>query len=307
VQAARQLLQSHGEMALIAHAHGAYAFPLALPCDIATIRVPTDRLSTQQLLWDAFHRLRVGGRCLIAGANNEGAKPAAAMLDTLFGTSRVEAQHSGNRLVVATKLDTSPASTDGFDSPFLAANVFHETTVRMAEQEWRLYTRPGVFSWEHLDEATTILAEVMEIRTGESVLDIGCGAGLPGLIAAQQSGTGRVVLLDADSEAVRGVARAIEHANLSNAEVLASDVTAAVGDAQFDVVITNPPFHQGKSVELALPRRFISESWDRLRPGGRLYLVANRTLPYEREIESRFGAVRVLHDGTRFKVLGATR
>jgi 16S rRNA (guanine1207-N2)-methyltransferase len=35
--------------------------------------------------------------------------------------------------------------------------------------------------------------------------------------------------------------------------------------------------------------------------------VANRTLPYEQAIAERFGTVRTLHDGRRFKVLSATR
>jgi 16S rRNA (guanine1207-N2)-methyltransferase len=38
-----------------------------------------------------------------------------------------------------------------------------------------------------------------------------------------------------------------------------------------------------------------------------LYLVANRTLPYEWLIEETFGEVRTAHDGQRFKVIGAVR
>jgi 16S rRNA (guanine1207-N2)-methyltransferase len=44
-----------------------------------------------------------------------------------------------------------------------------------------------------------------------------------------------------------------------------------------------------------------------LRTGGRLQLVANRTLPYEAELERVFGNRRTLYDGNRFKVLEATR
>ena len=44
-----------------------------------------------------------------------------------------------------------------------------------------------------------------------------------------------------------------------------------------------------------------------LAPGGRLYLVANRTLPYERLIAECFGEVRTAHDGRRFKVIGGVR
>ena len=291
----------------LAHAHGAQLFHGVADADLVTIRIPTEKLPTQQLIWDAFNILRVGGTCILAGGTNEGVKPAVRMLDTLFGSSTVEAQHSGHRLVRATRRDAQPTSVAGFDSPYLSPDVFRELHVSARGEQWLLHTRPGVFSWEHLDEATTLLADAMEVRAGESVLDIGTGAGLLGLIAARMSGTGEVLMLDADSEAVRCASRSIAAASIRNAEAAASDVTSAAGDRTFDVVLSNPPFHQGKAVDLVLPRRFIGEAYNRLVPGGRLYIVANRTLPYERVITERFGAVRVLHDGQRFKVLGATR
>jgi 16S rRNA (guanine1207-N2)-methyltransferase len=80
-----------------------------------------------------------------------------------------------------------------------------------------------------------------------------------------------------------------------------------VGDERFDVVVTNPPFHQGKATDLTVPLQFIADAHAHLRVGGRLYLVANRTLPYEQAIAERFGTVRTLHDGRRFKVLSAIR
>jgi len=53
--------------------------------------------------------------------------------------------------------------------------------------------------------------------------------------------------------------------------------------------------------------QFISDAHAVLVPGGRMLLVANRTLPYEQSIKHRFGNVTNLHDGPRFKVLAAIR
>jgi 16S rRNA (guanine1207-N2)-methyltransferase len=84
-------------------------------------------------------------------------------------------------------------------------------------------------------------------------------------------------------------------------------VAAAVAGERFDVVVTNPPFHVGKATDLNVPLQFIEESWEVLAPGGRLFLVANRTLPYERVVRHRFGNITTAHDGPRFKVLTATK
>ena len=114
-------------------------------------------------------------------------------------------------------------------------------------------------------------------------------------------------MVDADVEAVRSATRSVRAAGLDNCRVLPSDVAAAVLGARFDVVVTNPPFHVDKATDLDVPLQFIRDAFDVLTDGGRLFLVANRTLPYERPIYQRFGNIATVVDGRRFKVLMATR
>ncbi len=286
---------------------GTDPLPRAVSAAVAMIRIPRETLPLRQLLKNAFDVLRIGGRCFIAGANDEGARSAARLLDELFGNAAVLATKGGHRVVLADKQAATPTNIADFDSPYLDGSTFFACDVSLRTHAFRMYSRPGVFSWDHLDEATETLANVMRIDVGNSVLDIGCGAGALGTLAALLSQTGRVVMVDADTEAVRSAARTAEAAGARDVRVLASDVADAVIDQRFDVVVTNPPFHTGKATDLDLPRRFIRDAWTVLEPGGRLYLVANRTLPYEREIRERFGNIAVAHDGPRFKVLTAIR
>jgi 16S rRNA (guanine1207-N2)-methyltransferase len=285
---------------------GSIAFPPGVQASTVAIRVPHERLAWMQLLRDAFALLQTGGACYIAGASNEGVKPAARALEELFGNSMSLSQRGGHRVVRAIKRTPDPLNTELLANPLLLHDAFHEVHAVLRERPLTLFTRPGVFSWEHLDEATEILARVMELGSGESVLDLGCGAGGLGAVAGQVTGA-RVCLLDADSEAVRCATRTADAAGLTDYRAEASDVTAAAAGQRFDHVISNPPFHVGKSTELGLPAQFIAEAFDALNDGGRLQLVANRTLPYERLIATRFGNVRTLHDGPRFKVLSAER
>ena len=308
VEAARRTLADCGVTnGTVFLGHGSAPLDPSLRADVVAIRIPTEKPALLQLLADAFALLRVGGRCTIAGHTNEGIKSGATQLAALFGNATVLGNDSGFRAVMAVKRAAAPADPSMLETPFLPHDAFREMDAVLRGETVRLFSRPGVFSWEHLDEATAILADVMPVQRGDAVLDLGCGSGPLGLLAARLSSVGTVTMVDADSEAVRCAQRAIDAAQQENCRALCSDVASAVRDQQFDVVVTNPPFHVGKATDLDVPTQFILDAWQVLRRGGSLALVANRTLPYERLIHDTFGNLTTLHDGARFKVLGARK
>ena len=75
----------------------------------------------------------------------------------------------------------------------------------------------------------------------------------------------------------------------------------------YDFIVTNPPFHQGRADFPELGRSFIAAAAHALVPGGRLWLVANRHLPYEAELASGFAKVRVVETRDGFKVIEAVK
>jgi 16S rRNA (guanine1207-N2)-methyltransferase len=76
----------------------------------------------------------------------------------------------------------------------------------------------------------------------------------------------------------------------------------------YDVIVTNPPFHaQGSMDRPDIGRRFITIAAQSLRPGGQLWLVANRHLPYEAVLVDGFQSVNVVTQQQGFKIVVATR
>ena len=110
---------------------------------------------------------------------------------------------------------------------------------------------------------------------------------------------------DDDLLAVRSTYR---NAQTYGADVRAlhSDVDSELQDETFDAVLMNPPFHVGKQVLMDVPGAFLAAAFERLRPGGTLALVANRALPYERELQG-FSSFETLFADGPFKVLRAIR
>ncbi|MER3469286.1 MAG: 16S rRNA methyltransferase, partial [Thermoflexus sp.] len=181
--------------------------------------------------------------------------------------------------------------------------VEREATVR--GRTWRFVTRPGLFSWSALDEGTRRLIEHMEIGPRDHVLDLGCGYGIVGVVAGHEAREGRVVMVDISASALEASRRTLSLYALPHCEVRLSDVIDGVRGEWFDVVVTNPPIHQGFGVEREVAMQFVHDAVHVLRPGGRLYLVGAVVLPYRAIIERVFGNVEVLFDDRHYRVYRA--
>lgn len=142
--------------------------------------------------------------------------------------------------------------------------------VTLRGHDLRLATEAGVFSRGRVDPGTRLLIAHMQIGPGDAVLDLGCGYGAVGLVAARLAPAGRVVLLDVNERAVALARENLIANGAENAEVREGDGFAATPGELFDVIALNPPIRAG----MAVIHRLIEDSRGHLRPGGRFYLVA---------------------------------
>jgi len=270
--------------------------------DLVLSHLPRGRAVQEELIRGAAWVLRPGGRLTLVAHKRAGVKGAIACAREVFGRCGVVRQKKGYHVALAER----PAGLQ----PQPPADSAIRRTVALDGAETTLVSKPGVFAWDRVDAGTAALVGAMEIGTGERVLDLGCGTGLAGLAAARRATEGRVVLVDADVRAVESARRTLAANGVANAEVLVSDCGSAVSarrsDAgQFDVVITNPPFHQGVGVEYAVARQFVRDAARVLGRGGRLFLVANRFLRYGELIREVFGNVETAYADNRYHVLRA--
>lgn len=115
------------------------------------------------------------------------------------------------------------------------------------------------------------------IEPGETVLDLGCGAGIDTVLAAHRVGpSGRVIGLDFLPEMLARTAQAAATAGLANVETLEGDIEAIpLPDRSVDHVISNGV------INLA-PRkaRVLAECARVLRPGGK-FTVSDLTVKEE--------------------------
>ena len=82
-----------------------------------------------------------------------------------------------------------------------------------------------------------------------------------------------------------------------------ADVTMGVGEERYDFVVTNPPFHEGRQPDPLMGAKLIAAAARALKPGGQLWLVANRNLPYEHLMEEAFSKSAILLQTDAYKIL----
>ena len=116
-----------------------------------------------------------------------------------------------------------------------------EVDARLRGRSWTFLTDRGVFARQGVDPGTQLLIEAMRIDGGDDVLDLGCGYGPIGVVAATLALRGRVVMVDINQRAVDLARANAARAGLDNVDVYQGDGTAPVRGRTFQVVAMNPP------------------------------------------------------------------
>ncbi len=269
--------------------------------DLILSHLPRGREVVETLIRGAFAGLAPGGRFYFVAHKRAGIKGAVAYAREIFGRAGVIRQKKGYHVALTARPASSAAfegDAGGQTDPFTAHQIVLDGVPTS------LVSQPGVFAWDRLDDGTAALIEAMEVEADETVLDLGCGAGLLALAAARRGG--RVVAVDVDLRAVESARRTLA-ANQASGEALVSDCAQAVLACRFDVVLCNPPFHRGVGLELDVARQMVRDAAAVLRPGGRLYLVSNAFLRYEPDLVGVFQRVRETYNDRRYRVLRARR
>lgn len=236
--------------------------------------------------------LASGGTLVCSGANDDGAaslaKHAGKAFDEVDSLSKF---HS--RVFWITKGKRSPP------------DYWRQlgSLQKVGDSSW--LSQPGIFSWDRVDDGSSLLANDLPEDLSGQVADFGCGWGyLSRHVLAHNPAITGIDAIDAEH-------RAIEAARANIADSRAAfhwlDLTAEAAPARYDTIVCNPPFHSGRAASPALGQQIIEAASRALKPAGRFYMVANRGLPYEPILKANFTSFETLTDNNKFRVTRAIR
>ncbi|MEM3550214.1 MAG: methyltransferase [Candidatus Bathyarchaeia archaeon] len=171
---------------------------------------------------------------------------------------------------------------------------------------FKFITASGVFSKKRIDLGTRVLIESMLLPDKGLVLDLGCGYGAVGIVAAAINPKLHVIMVDVNERAVQLAKQNIKLNNIYNAEVRKGSLYEPVEGFTFNTILSNPPVSAGmetvKAIVFEAPRHMANKANLQMVVRSKIWGKRLRTF-----FEESFGNVRILAIKSGYRVLIAEK
>jgi len=258
------------------------------------VHVTRSKAETLGLVASALSLCQAGGTVIVDGPRKDGIDSVLKHCRKFLEIDQVVVKNHG-RMFWMTRPETLPDEI-----------LDWKRGLELSRNSDGFLTAPGMFSSAHIDAGSALLAEHFDDRLAGHIADLGAGWGWLSLQAleAGKDGITQIDLYEAEARALDAAKANIRD---ERAQFFWSDVTKLPPAARYDAIICNPPFHQGRAATPSLGLEFITTARKLLKPGGSLWLVANRQLPYENTLAASFARLTPLAENAQFKVVLASK
>lgn len=266
-------------------------------------RISKEKPVVHHLLNEAWRCLKPNGKLFIAGHKNEGIKTYIDKATKLYSAHKHIIKETTAYFSVIEKCSAYNTEYNLDDSHY------HQLRL-ISEEPCQIHSKPGLFGWNKIDQGSQYLVNQLPHLLSThphkplKALDLGCGYGYLTLAAAQLDACKTIeywVMTDNNAAALRTAEHNIK-LNSIDAEILAADCGDLISDT-FDLILCNPPFHQGFSVEGDLTDRFLASTKRLLAPQGMAIFVVNQFIPLERKASGLFRTINRCSSNGSFKVI----
>jgi 16S rRNA (guanine1207-N2)-methyltransferase len=179
----------------------------------------------------------------------------------------------------------------------------------LENSDYLIANHANVFSRDSLDIGTRFFLQHLPSSANVlDIIDLGCGNGLVGLLAAERNPCATVQFIDESFMAIASAQENFRRAFGINREAIfqVGDGLIAVKSASADIVLCNPPFHQQNAIGDQIAMAMFKESRRVLRGSGELWVIGNRHLDYHIVLKRLFEKVSTIATNSKFVILKAS-
>ena len=180
------------------------------------------------------------------------------------------------------------------------------------ESEFNFLTLDNVFSKKNIDNGTDFLLHYtfnyLNISVNSVVLDYFSGIGIIGIVLKKICKFQKIFFLESDILSVELMEKNLNINKVENYSIEKKDgfINPQLDNNMFDLIISNPPTHS-KLIDI---QKFLHIARSLLKPMGRLVIVTNRYIKYERIISKLFSPkhVKIVFSNDKsYKIIDATK
>jgi 16S rRNA (guanine1207-N2)-methyltransferase len=262
--------------------------------DAALVLAGRHRGRNELRIAEAMERVAPGGLIVVAGGKDDGIASLRKRIDEFVPLDGHLPKHHGIALWFHRPADTEAAAALRAANPGLVV-------------EGRFHTAPGMFSFDKVDAGSKLLVENLPGDLRGNIADFCAGWGyVAAEVAARSAGLSGLDLYEAEFDALEAAKGNLGEGAVEPRFFWIDLLTEAV-ERRYDAIVMNPPFHRSRATEPEIGAGMIRAAAKALKPGGRLFMVANRQLPYEPVLAAAFSShAEIARDGM-FKIFAARR
>ena len=298
-QALRDNLRANGYPVDQVKTNPGIKFP-TVSVDCVLVKIPKTLALLEHQLYALRRVLHNDTHIFAAGMARNIHRSTLDLFETILGPTTTTRARKKSRLIL---VERDQSLNEG-QSPY------PDSYELQVDRTYRIINHASLFSRDRLDRGSQLLLEHMPVADRfRSIVDLGCGNGVIGIIAAALNPEASLLFCDESYMAIASAEDNFQHAFARSrcATFRVGDGLQGVESNRHDLVLINPPFHQQHSVGDATAWQMFKQARRVLTAGGELRIVGNRHLAYHSKLKKLFGNCETVASDSKFVVLSSSR
>ncbi len=266
--------------------------------DIVLIKVP----KSLAMLEDQLHRIRPALKSssiiIAAGMTKNIHLSTMALFEKILGPTKTSLARKKSRLIFCEfNEQLKPA-----DNPYPGS---YKLPYQLDDVEIEVTNHAAVFSQDRLDVGARFFIENLPVSEAyKTIVDLGCGNGVIGLLAAIKNPAAKLLFCDESYMAVESSIHNFMSVfdDTREAEFLQTDCLQGIAEESISLILCNPPFHQDNAINDNVAWQMFTESLQALEEKGELWVIGNRHLAYHAKLKRIFGNCEIIASNKKFVI-----
>jgi 16S rRNA (guanine1207-N2)-methyltransferase len=269
--------------------------------DVVFYRISKERAVVHHVINSAVKYLKNDGLLYLSGYKNEGIKTYIGKAVNYCG--ELLDKKRGSKVSMLATIRCSDVGLECLDDKNYSG--FHKVTV----DDVSFISKPGIFGWNKIDHGSAFLIEQLPQfislipNPPRRIIDLGCGYGYISLMASKLL-QAEYIATDNNVAAVNACKENFKTHQVNGAVILDDCAAGIKGSA--DIILCNPPFHQGFDIENHLTEKFLLSCRRLLNDQGSGLFVVNSFISIEKKANQIFSKVETLANNNHFKLVSVS-